>query len=102
MMSGLLTDFWIPPHSIFSNLPGLKRLADRYHRDLSDVPVAASNLRMLAFELGQRAKRRSGWASVLERNALFQELAVREIRRWEVRMSPGPKPTLFSYSYAGA
>ena len=59
-MSVLPTDFWISLYSGFSNLPGLKWLADRYRSDSSDVPVVASKMRMLAFDLERRAKRRSG------------------------------------------
>ena len=59
-MSALPTDFWISLYSVFSNLSGLKCLADRYRPELSDVPVVASKMRMLAFDLGRRAKRRSG------------------------------------------
>lgn len=74
-LAGMFTDFWVPPESVFSHLPGARRLRDRFHPDLTDAPVQAPNTRMLAFELQQRLAKRQSWDTIPARNNLFQQLA---------------------------
>jgi len=90
----------VPPGSVFSHLPGGRRLADRYHNELADALVSAPNARMLGFELQQRLLKRSGWRQIIERNRLFQHQAIAALRNSET--PPSETPTLFSYSYAAA
>ena len=99
-LAGMVTDVWVPPRSGLARFPGCARLADRYHPALAELPVVSFNRQMLGLELRQRATRQSGWSAILERNALFQKLAIKEIRRLDSRAASGDKPTLFSYSYA--
>ena len=121
-LAGLVTDFWVPPGHCFSRLPGARRLRDRFHPELGNATVHAPNLRMLGFELEQRCRRRSGWSGILERNVLFQRIALShlaalipgscslspDISSSQLHLTPlgtsgtaqRSVPTLFSYSYA--
>jgi glycosyltransferase involved in cell wall biosynthesis len=121
-LAGLVTDFWVPPGHCFSRLPGARRLRDRFHPELDHAAVHAPNVRMLGFEFEQRLRRRCGWSGILERNVLFQRVALsrlaalipgscslsREISSSQLHLTPlgingtaqRSVPTLFSYSYA--
>ncbi|MBT8038320.1 MAG: glycosyltransferase family 4 protein [Verrucomicrobiae bacterium] len=99
-LSGVLTDFWLPPGSMVGSMPGAARLRDRYHRDLDASKVYAPNLRMLGFEGVLRIRSLSGWDGIIKRNHLFQQEALKRLRKWRAPMSGGQTPTLFSYSYA--
>ena len=121
-LGAVFTDFWVPPGSVFSRLPGGRRLRDRFHADLTGNEVLAPNAWMLAFELRQRLARRTGWPVMIERNRVFQQWAVRELEKVS---DQGPRtkdqgsasysrstplgtsgtdrrsvPTVFSYSYS--
>ena len=100
----LFTDFWVPPGSVFSRLPGGRRLVDRFHPDLDAAEAHAPNALMLAFELKQRLARRTGWPVMMERNRVFQKWAVQELAASDYSTSDGHRPplqvTFFSYSYA--
>lgn len=106
MLAGLLTDFWVPPGSGFSHLPGASRLRDRFHPDLADAKVMAPNVRFLAFELKQRIAKRHGWPVNIARNRLFQRQAIAKISKapgtnHKEQSTRNKEPTtLFSYSYA--
>lgn len=94
----VITDFWIRPDSVIGGLPVARRLKDRFHSDLSDARVVASNLRMLSFEARQRLLKKTGWESMIARNAAFQKQAVTAL---QARVPDGKSDvTLFSYSYA--
>jgi len=99
-LSALVTDLWVPPGHPIRSIPGARRLRDRWHPELAESTIYAPNIAMLAFELMQRLKKRSGWAVNIERNAIFQRAALAFLKKWEVRMAGQPNPTLFSYSYA--
>jgi uncharacterized membrane protein YgcG len=75
----LCTDTWIRPGSVWSCLPGTRRLRDRWHPDLDGVRVFAPNSRILAFEAMQRIRRRQGWETILARNTLYQRLVIRHL-----------------------
>ncbi len=120
----LVTDAWVRPGSRFGALN--RNLRERYHPDLADAPVESWNAGLLAFELGARAKRLSGWPLILERNRWYQRHALRalqtlksEKQKAEIvtagRSGEGHavdrvsniqhpvssfQPTLFAYSYA--
>jgi glycosyltransferase involved in cell wall biosynthesis len=92
----LLTDCWVPPHSLLARLPQARRLAGRYHPDLATAGVKAPSLRSLAFELGGRLPGATrGWPRTIERNAWFQRWACRQLAR-----AADPPQALFAYSYA--
>lgn len=128
-LSALVTDFWVPPSSILSKLPGGTRLRDRFHPDLSGARVFAPNLRMLGFETARRLRPAPAWDTIIARNELFQTRAIRHLSGFQVGTNyssneePGLErserdgakqreakstdtrneelpPTLFSYSYA--
>jgi glycosyltransferase involved in cell wall biosynthesis len=92
----LITDFWVPPGSIFGRIPGARRLQDRFHPDLADAEVHAPNARFLAFEFQQRLAKRSGWPVMMERNRLFQQWAVQELASRAPSTSDGHRPPLQS------
>lgn len=112
MLGTMITDFWVPPGSVFSRLPGGRRLRDRWHQGLAEAEVRAPNARMLGFELRQRLAKQHGWPVMIERNRVFQQWAVRELgnisdgHRPPLQASHQPSTkhqapiTLFSYSYA--
>ena len=99
-LAGMLTDFWVPPGSPISRIPGARRLRDRWHPALAEAKVYAPNLRMLAFEMKQRLQRQSGWPVFVQRNALFQKRALLHLYNLRPPTSVLRPPTLFAYSYA--
>ena len=96
-LAALVTDFWVPPGSWLSRLPGMQRLRERWHPDLADAKVLSINAAMLAFELLGKVKRLPMWEGIMARNAFFQERALRLLPT-----SAPQAPTLFGYSYAAA
>lgn len=97
----LVTDFWIPPSRVMGGLPGLKRLRDRYHDDLSGVPVVSQNLPMLSLEARQRFRRSGNWTRNIQRNQKFQDRAIRQLEKAAGRLTRRDgEISLFSYSYA--
>ncbi len=58
---------------------GTRRLRDRWHPELAGVPFFAPNARILAFEVGQRIRKRHGWETILARNSLYHRLVVRHL-----------------------
>lgn len=96
----VLTDFWIRPSEFAGKLPGLNRLRDRYHDDLSEALVASQNLPMLWLEGCQRFRRFGNWDRNMQRNAKFQKLALRQLEK-SVRRFEG-EVSLFAYSYAAS
>jgi glycosyltransferase involved in cell wall biosynthesis len=78
-LAGLFTDFWVPPGHFLGRLPSARRLNDRFHGELEDARVHPPNTRFLAFELQQRLAKRHGWPTIIERNRLFQKLAIAKL-----------------------
>jgi glycosyltransferase involved in cell wall biosynthesis len=100
-LAELITDFWVPPGSLFAKLPGGQSLCDRFHSDLGAAKVFAPNLRMLAFEAKTRLQKPKTWEATLQRNTLFQHQAISSLETMITDHSGlGTSPTLFSYSYA--
>ena len=97
-LGALMTDCWTPANSVRHRIPGARRLKDRHHPDLGDAPIADFSAVMLACEGWWRVQRRTGWPLMLARNAVFQNLVVRELDR---RFLNDNQPrSLFAYSYA--
>jgi glycosyltransferase involved in cell wall biosynthesis len=93
-----MTDCWIGPNSWWRRVPGTRRIRDRHHASLDDATVADFSAILLACESWWRMRRRSGWPLMLARNAVFQNLVVREL---EHRFAHDHRPrVLFAYSYA--
>lgn len=97
VLGELITDVWATPGSWMSR--GTNGLSARFHRDLTNAPVTASNFGAMRFEIKSRARRRYGWKLIIERNEWFQSFAVahlnRQRRKWEKE-----QPIVFAYSYA--
>lgn len=91
----LLTDCWMPPGSFSGRLR--PTLQSRFHADLADAKVAASNLSAVSFELYASMARLYGWQRILARNARFQQAAVSRLRL--VSAIPS-KRVVVAYSYA--
>jgi glycosyltransferase involved in cell wall biosynthesis len=102
-LAGMFTDFWVPPGHVVGMVSGAVRLRDRYHPDLADVEVSASNMRFLAFEAVQRGRRRAGWPVIIHRNRLFQRMVIETLTaRCEIlrTLQIAQPMTIFAYSYA--
>jgi glycosyltransferase involved in cell wall biosynthesis len=93
----LVTDIWARPKSFFA---AFKRgLRQRYHPQLGDAHVHASNLKNLAFEATARLGRASGWQLMRQRNLRFQQQALARISS-DAKLQGNQKFTVFAYSYA--
>lgn len=102
-LEALITDFWVPPGSLFSKLPGSKRLKERFHPNLANARVIAQNRRMSGFEVVNRLWHGNSWDSIIARNDLFQSLALNNLKSFgsHERIHGNQEPrTLFAYSYA--
>lgn len=98
-LRGLVTEAWCPPGSAPIDLSGagLRRLAERHEPELDSATVSHFTARALGFELGERLRRRSGWASMMARNDWFQTQALKALARFE---APAGETVLFAYSHA--
>lgn len=92
----LYTDFWVEPSSLWAKLPKSKKLADRFHEEISSSLVKGFNTQMIGGELRNRLNKTSAWQSVLQRNFRFQRLVIDELKR----IPDSEDITVFSYSYA--
>lgn len=98
VLEALITDFWVEAGSCIGEIPGGRRLKDRYHPDLAAAKVIAPNLRMLGFEAIGRLSKQGGWDSIIARNDLFQRQALAALSKQGTKHQE--QRTLFSYSYA--
>jgi glycosyltransferase involved in cell wall biosynthesis len=96
-LAAILTDCWVPPSSPWGRVPGLGKLADRYHIDLRSVPVHHETSRGVFWELSARARRLRGWQKIMSRNQWYQELVKDQLLRM-----PSDASVFFSYSYTAA
>lgn len=96
-LARLITDLWIPPGSLLRPLAGAGA-ASRFHPELADAPVSASNWESLAFELSAKARRRGGWNLMMARNERFQAYAVRVLSG--LRKPGEGSGVVMAYSYA--
>lgn len=90
----LVTDVWAPPGSALARAHA--RLGERFHPEIEGPLVWAPTGRAVLREMGDRARRRRGWAQIIDRNAWFQREAIRALKAL-----PADRPrTVFAYSYA--
>jgi glycosyltransferase involved in cell wall biosynthesis len=97
LLSGLITDAWVPPSSFLAKISA-GGLADRFHNDLSDVRVMAFNSSVILFEMRARAHRLGEWERIIARNQWFQRKVVGALNSQLSTLSS--QPILLSYSYA--
>ncbi len=93
-LAGLVTDAWAPPDALGS-APLPQRLRERWQSELSDTRVIAPTICSSVQKVWSRARRRSGWRSIMTRNLWFQKAAARRLKSFS-----GDRHTIFSYSYA--
>jgi hypothetical protein len=89
----LLTDCWIPPGSLVGRLKPSLRM--RFHADLANAEVFASNSGSISFEMYANVTRLSGWHRIVARNARFQRTAISRLRLMEGQSS---KRVVVAYS----
>lgn len=97
-LARLITDAWVPPGSLFGALPGdrSKRLRERHHQALANVPTTHFTASLLAHELLWSVGGTRGWELYAARNLWFQQRAVQT-----VASMPGTAARLvFAHSYA--
>lgn len=99
-LSGLLrefmTDLWVRPNTLTS---WQNKLAGRFHSELTDARVTATNAAALAFELKSQAAGLNGWDLISKRNEWFQESVVTQLARLASEVDQQPL-NVFAYSYA--
>jgi glycosyltransferase involved in cell wall biosynthesis len=71
---------------------------DRFHNDLSDIPVAAFNSSLILFEMFCRTRRLAEWEAIIARNRWFQKKVCSFLRSQFSTIDY--QPILLSYSYA--
>jgi glycosyltransferase involved in cell wall biosynthesis len=96
-LAGLVTDMWVRPASPIAAVK--RNLRERFHPELADATVRATNLDALAFEALARLRGHTGWSLISERNEWFQRRSVADLARhhWHRKRETA---TLFAYSYA--
>lgn len=97
-LAHLVTDAWVPPQSIFRSLPGERgrRLRERYHGDLAQVPITHFTSSLIGHELLWKTQGLSGWRLFSARNRWFQERSASVIAN-----TTAPDGTVvFAHSYA--
>ena len=97
VLSELITDLWIQPGTLMNSWP--RRLNGRFHPDLADATVKASNLSALAFEATASATGKNGWNLTRRRNEWFQREAVAQLLKGQNGSANGHH-RVFAYSYA--
>lgn len=95
-LQALLTDCWVPNGSLLTRLPASRRLAGRWHADLSSASVQHPGLSFLFRELLYRSSSfHSSRRITHARNKRFQLWASRRLSS-----TKDPPSHLFSYAYA--
>ena len=84
MLAWLVTDALVPPSSFLAKLSG-STLADRFHNELREAPVAAFNSSLILFEMLARVRRLQEWEAIIARNSWFQRKVVSSLRRSRLR-----------------
>ncbi len=96
LLRELITDLWVRP----GTLPNWRnKLRGRFHPDLANARVSATNSAALAFALKAQATGLNGWDLIGKRNEWFQNQALDQLQRRANRLG-GESVTLFAYSYA--
>jgi glycosyltransferase involved in cell wall biosynthesis len=97
LLEQLVTDGWAAPSSFLSKLSGF-RLANRFHQELRDAPVASFNSSLITFELFARARQLGHWRKIIARNRWFQQHFCSFLRSQPSTFKS--QPILLSYSYS--
>jgi glycosyltransferase involved in cell wall biosynthesis len=97
VLDRLVTDVWLPPGNLLATF--WHGLSSRYHKDLSQACVRASNTKALRFEARSRLAGLSGWQLIIQRNNWFQHHAVIDLICHHEKLI-GQSRTVFAYSYA--
>jgi glycosyltransferase involved in cell wall biosynthesis len=98
-LASLVTDAWVPPSSFIAKMSGRgSNLADRFHHELRDAPVAAFNASLIWFEMLARARRLQEWETIIARNRWFQRKVLALLRSQHLNVDQ--RPIFLSYSYA--
>ena len=71
-LDSLITDTWVRPDSLLARLK--RNLGERFHPELADVTVCASNRSALAFEAQARLRGLAGWKLMIERNEVVSKV----------------------------
>jgi glycosyltransferase involved in cell wall biosynthesis len=94
-LHALVTDAWVRPGNLLGKLkPSIR---SRFHRDLANADIYASNFASLSFELRAKLAGLRGWPKVVARNAWFQRFVVEKLSG--INFTAGT-PTVMAYSYA--
>jgi glycosyltransferase involved in cell wall biosynthesis len=96
MLGCLVTDAWVPPSSFLAKVSG-RRLADRFHNELSDADVISFNSSLILFEMLCRTRRLGEWETIIARNRWFQRKVASFLRSQLSIINS--RPILLSYSY---
>src|SRR5439155_24517399 len=96
LLEQLVTDGWGAPSSFLSKLSGF-RLANRFHQELRNAPVASFNSSLMTFELFARARQLGDWRKIIARNRWFQQHVCSFLRSQPSTFKS--QPILLSYSY---
>lgn len=102
-LSHLITDAWIPAHSIVRDIPlsSFKALGDRFHPDLTHAAITSFTGSLLQFELLHRFYKTVAWERIIARNHWFQKRAIRTLTAITPKIDRSEsRPILFTYSYA--
>lgn len=95
VLDSLITDTWVNPQHILRVAPS-KRLAQRFHSELSDANVHAWSVEA-TLRTALHWKKLKMWERILQQNQWFGRKASKVLE--QMRFTPGSEPTVFSYSY---
>jgi glycosyltransferase involved in cell wall biosynthesis len=102
-LAHLITDAWVPPHSVLNGLPKplLANLRERFHADLAPASVHAFTGSLIGFEIAQRIRKNTCWEQIIARNDWFQQNATQQLYKLDDQIHTlNFRPTFFAYSYA--
>ncbi|MGH8021038.1 MAG: glycosyltransferase family 4 protein, partial [Opitutaceae bacterium] len=95
-------DYWSAGGGVTALAPGREatKASQRFHPELASAAVEHLGWRRLVFEMRVRLSKRSGWDTILRRNALFQRVMIRRLDRRKDELRRAAPGIFFSYSYA--
>ena len=96
LLRELFTDLWLRPRTLTN---WQHKLAARFHPELVNACVNATNATALTFELKSQAANLGGWELMSKRNDWFQQSIVAQLARRERDLDQQPL-SVFAYSYA--
>ena len=95
VLERLVTDAWVQPSEPLAKIK--HSLRERFHIQLANANVSASNREIMGFEVRARTKKLNGWSRIIARNKWFQGMATSTLSK--IRDAGAPR-TVFAYSYA--